>query len=102
MRVDLVCGGAAVSVRVREHDRTLIDWITVTHDTRRHLTWCLRGPVERLPTGLNCYRTAVRDGHGTVVAADGPQPRPFMLRMSGKALQAWRAERSIRDLVRHL
>ncbi len=85
-----------------DHDRTLIDWITVTHDNGPHLAWCLRGPTETLAKGLNTYRTAIRDGHGTILAADGPQPRPYMLVMSGKALQAWRAERSVRELVLHL
>ncbi len=82
-----------------DHDRTIPDWITVTHDNRSDLSWCLRGPTERLKTGINTYRTAVRDGHGTILASDGPEPRPHMLIMGGKALKAWRADGSVRDLI---
>lgn len=42
-----------------DHDRTLIDWITVTHDDRGHLAWALRGPVEKR-NGLHAYWTAVQ------------------------------------------
>jgi len=85
-----------------DHDRTKIDWLTITHGNGPHLTTCLRGPAEKLPKGINTYHHAVRDGHGVIVARDGPEPRPFMLIMSGKPLDAWRAERSVRDLVIHL
>lgn len=42
-----------------DHDRTLIDWITVTGDEREHLAHALRGPVEPR-TGVHAYRTAVQ------------------------------------------
>ena len=85
-----------------DHDRTTIDWFTFTHDDPRALAWCLRGPTEDRKSGINVFRTAVQDGHGTMLASDGPQPRPHMLIMPGKALEAWRAERSVRELVQHL
>ncbi len=84
------------------HDRTLIDWITVTHENERDLRELLRGPVERRKVGLLNYPTSYQDGHGTILACGGPEPRPFMLRMTGKALEAWRAHAPDRDLLYHL
>jgi hypothetical protein len=45
------------------------------------------------------YPFAERDGYGTVLAAGGPEPRPFMLQLSGKPLASWRAEHSERELI---
>jgi hypothetical protein len=81
------------------HDRTHIDYLRVTHDDGRPLRFILRGPTEKLKGGLGVYPHAERDGHGTVFAAGGPEPRPYMLQLSGKPLAAWRAENQDRDLI---
>jgi len=81
------------------HDRTHIDWLTVTHDDGRPLRQILRGPTEKLKGGRGVYPHAERDGHGAVYAAGGPEPRPFMLQLSGKPLAEWRAENEDRDLI---
>jgi hypothetical protein len=84
------------------HDSTHLDWITVTSDRREALWELLRPPVAARRTGLGHYRESWEDGYGALFAESGPEPRPFMLRMSGKALDAWRADHSDRDLVYHL
>ena len=81
------------------HDRTLVDWMTVTHEDGDVLQACLRGPVEAMPHGMYSYRSACRDGHGTVFAWNGPKPRPFMLILSGSALEAWRVDHPVHELV---
>ena len=87
---------------VVEHDRTLIDYLTITHDNRAHLAHCLRGPVQRVRYAMKRYQSTYEDGHGTTLSSGGPEPRPHMLIMSGKPLAAWRAELSVRDLFVHL
>jgi hypothetical protein len=81
------------------HDRTHIDYLRVTHDDGGPLRDILRGPTEKLQGGVGMYPFAERDGHGAVYAAGGPEPRPFMLQLSGKPLAAWRAENQDRDLI---
>ena len=81
------------------HDRTHIDYLTVTHDKGEPLRAILRGPTEKLKIGRGVYPQAERDGHGAVYAAGGPEPRPFMLQLSGKPLAEWRAEARDRDLI---
>jgi hypothetical protein len=81
------------------HDRTHIDYLRVTHDNGRPLRDILRGPTEKLKGGLGVYPHAERDGHGAVYAAGGPEPRPFMLQLSGKPLAEWRAQAQDRDLI---
>lgn len=81
------------------HDRTHIDYLRVTHDDGRPLRDILRGPTEKLKGGLGVYPLAERDGHGAVYASGGPEPRPFMLQLSGKPLAEWRAQAQDRDLI---
>jgi len=82
-----------------EHDRTLIDWLTITHDDRAHLAQFLRGPRELRRSGIITYRTSYEDGHGAILGINGPEPRPFLLQMSGKPLASWRDENTQHELV---
>jgi hypothetical protein len=36
-----------------DHDRTIVDWFTVTPDELADLAWCLRGPTERPEMGID-------------------------------------------------
>ncbi len=81
------------------HDRTHIDWLTVTHDKRDPLSDFLEGPTESMPRGFNVYRSALRDGFGAVLAWDGPEERPALLTLPGKAMAQWRARHTDQDLV---
>ena len=74
----------------------------MTHADRGALWELLRAPVEKRKGGLGYYTESWEDGYGALFAAGGPEQRPFMLRMSGKALDAWRADHTDRDLVYHL
>ncbi len=94
-----VGGGAAGPGDARVHDRTIIDYVRVTHDDGTPLLPFLRGPTEKLKTGVGMYPLAHRDGYGTILAEGGPSPRPFMLQLSGKPLASWRAERRECDLI---
>ena len=82
-----------------EHDRTLIDWLTITHGDRAHLGQFLRGRRDLRRTGIITYRTSYEDGHGGILGINGPEPRPFLLQMSGKPLASWREEFTQHDLV---
>lgn len=84
------------------HDATHIDYLRVTHDRGEPLRAILRGPTERIKGGIPMFPHAERDGHGTVYAAGGQEPRPFMLQLSGKPLAEWRAANDERDLVARL
>lgn len=81
------------------HDRTHIDWLTLTHTDRGPLSDFLEGPTEELPRGFNVYPKAVRDGYGAMLAWDGPAERSALLMMPGKALAQWRARHEDVDLV---
>jgi hypothetical protein len=74
------------------HDRTHLDWLTVTHDKGEPLRAILRGPTEKLKSARGVYPHAERDGHCAVHASGGPEPRPFMLQLSGRPLAEWRAD----------
>ena len=74
------------------HDRTHLDWLTVTHDDGFALRSMLRGPTEVLGHGYSTYRRVEQDGYSTKYCSMGPDPRSHMLIMSGKALAAWRAQ----------
>lgn len=94
--------GAGAAGAGLEHDSTHLDWITVTHSDRAALWELLRPPVAARKCGLGYYRESWEDGYGALFAEGGPDERPFMLRMTGKALEAWRADHTDRDLVYHL
>jgi hypothetical protein len=83
----------------RDHDSTHIDYLRVTHDRGEPLRAVLRGPTELLRGGLSMFPHVERDGHGALYAAGGPEPRPFMLQLSGKPLAEWRAQAQDRDLI---
>jgi len=84
------------------HDKTIIDYLRVTHDDGEALKKVLRGPTQRLKGGVCLYPDARQDGFGTIFAAGGSEPRPFLLQLSGKPLAAWRAASTERTLVAYL
>jgi len=94
--------GAGAAGAGIEHDSTHLDWITATHPDRGALWELLRPPVSARRCGVGHYRESWEDGYGALFAEGGPEPRPFMLRMAGKALDAWRADHTDRELVYHL
>jgi hypothetical protein len=81
------------------YDRTIIDYLRVTHDEGEFFRDVLRGPVEQLQHGVGMYGHAERDGHGTYFFAGGPEGGRFMLQMSGEPLEAWRETKSECELV---
>jgi hypothetical protein len=84
------------------YDRTIIDYLRVTHDEGGFLRDILRGPVETLRRGLGVYPFAERDGHGAVYCAGGPEGGRSMLQMSGEPLAAWRGDHDEQSLIGYL
>jgi hypothetical protein len=84
------------------YDRTIIDYLRVTHDDGAFFREFLRGPVEQLRRGLGVYPFAERDGHGAIYCAGGPDGGRFMVQMSGQPLAAWRGDDNEYSLVDRL